>query len=67
MLEHHGNPVITGQKRIITLLSILLMFSLSLYAQNSAPVVENVTFSQRTDVSFIVDIYCTEKIEAEND
>ncbi len=37
---------------------LVMLFSLSFsYAQNNAPEVTNVTFSQRTDGSFIVDVY----------
>ena len=37
---------------------LVMLFNLSfLYAQNSAPQVTNVTFSQRGDGSFIVDVY----------
>ena len=45
------------RKRMIYAICLLLMLPLSLYAQNIAPVVDNVTFSERTDGSCIVDIY----------
>ena len=45
-------------KDIIKLtIAIVLLFSLLTIAQNQDPVVENVSFTQRTDDSFIVDIY----------
>ncbi len=41
-----------------SIIVLVMLFNLSfLYAQNSAPEVTNVTFSQRTDGSFIVDVY----------
>jgi uncharacterized protein (TIGR02145 family) len=44
-------------KKILLLTVLLGISSFLLTAQNQTPVVENVTFSQRTDGSFIVDIY----------
>ena len=45
-------------KNIIKLTAIIvLLTSLTIMAQNQAPVVTNVTFSERTDSSFIVDVY----------
>ena len=48
-----GSTVMRKIVLILTLLSIAVI-----YAQdNTAPVVSNVTFSQRTDGSFMVDVY----------
>ena len=43
--------------RTLILLSILLISLSSLFGQNNAPEVTNVTFIQRSDGSFIVDVY----------
>jgi uncharacterized protein (TIGR02145 family) len=43
--------------RTLILFSILLLNISFLFAQNNAPEVTNVTFSQRSDGSFIVDVY----------
>jgi uncharacterized protein (TIGR02145 family) len=44
-------------KYIIYLYAILLFVTFQIYSQNSVPEVTNVTFNQRTDGSFIVDVY----------
>lgn len=44
-------------KQLAICASLLSVFTILLVAQNSAPVVENVRFEQRTDGSFKVDIY----------
>lgn len=43
-------------RSIISIVILLIDFSI-LFGQNHAPVVTNVTFTQRTDGSFIVDVY----------
>lgn len=40
------------------LFSFLLIFPLTANSQNTAPEVTNVTFEQRADGSFKVDVYC---------
>jgi len=45
-------------KKFINIIFVITIFLIqSAFAQNNAPIVENVTFSQRIDGSFMVDIY----------
>lgn len=43
--------------KVFSILVLLFVSSFQIVAQDQSPVVQNVTFSQRTDGSFLVDIY----------